>query len=290
MDQKSIQKSMGKSMQKKIEFSMVLEFFGGGAPCPGHLRAGIVRPPKPNTTGTGHGLGLGQGQGLGHGQAQAQGQGQGHRASGQEHPLTPSRKARWRIRRPTGDERARFGHQKLSNPILMKCPNQMSFEFCLMNPSIILPTARTFRVGALLGAPLGLLARLLAEKIAFQEAFKKRSNFTSILTSIFVPLGSIFRPNLGAKIDQQSIKNRSKSRSKTRCKLGWILDGSWIDFWSILGPSWGPSWGQVGTKIRKNGVPNRCRKIIKKQVTRGAATKMRKFLAVPKESLRDPLN
>ena len=42
-------------------------------------------------------LGLGQGQGLGHGQAQAQGQGQGHRASGQDDPFTPSRKARWRI-------------------------------------------------------------------------------------------------------------------------------------------------------------------------------------------------
>ena len=86
----------------------------------------------------------------------------------------------------------------------------MSFKFCLMNPSIILPTARSFRVEAHLGPRLGLLARLLAEKIAFQEAFKKRSKFTSILTSIFVPLGSIFRPNLGAKIDQKSIKNRSQ--------------------------------------------------------------------------------
>ena len=85
----------------------------------------------------------------------------------------------------------------------------------------------------------------------------------------------------GSEIDQQSIKNLSKNQSKTTCKLGWILDRSWIDFWSILGPSWGPSWGQVGTKIRKNGVPNRCRKIIKKQVMQGAAGKMRKFLAVP---------
>ena len=61
-----------------------------------------------------------------------------------------------------------------------------------------------------LGAPAAPLGRILAEKIAFQEAFKKRSNFTSIWTSIFVPLGSIFRPNLGAKIDQKSIKNRSQ--------------------------------------------------------------------------------
>ena len=52
----------------KIEFSMVLEFFGGGAPCPGHLRAGIVRPPKPTffkTDQTPLELGKGKGNGLG---------------------------------------------------------------------------------------------------------------------------------------------------------------------------------------------------------------------------------
>ena len=69
MDQKSIQKSMGKSMQKKIEFSMVLEFFGGGGPPRGHPEAGSVRPPNyqlPNTTGTGQmGLGKGKYRGLG---------------------------------------------------------------------------------------------------------------------------------------------------------------------------------------------------------------------------------
>ena len=64
---------------------------GGGLSDPLNLK------DKPNTTGTGQVLGLGQGQGPGQGQAQAQGQGQGHRASGQEHPLTRSRKARWRI-------------------------------------------------------------------------------------------------------------------------------------------------------------------------------------------------
>ena len=110
-----------------------------------------------------------------------------------------------RIRRPIGDERVGFSHQNLSNPILMNCPDQISMEFCLLNPSIILPTARAFRDGALLKPPLGLLARLLAEKIAFQEAFKKRLNFTSILTSILIPLGSILRPSLLPKIDQKSI-------------------------------------------------------------------------------------
>ena len=47
--------------------------------------------------GTGQVLGLGQWQRLRHGQAQAHGQGQVHMASEQDGPLTPSRKARWRI-------------------------------------------------------------------------------------------------------------------------------------------------------------------------------------------------
>ena len=118
---------------------------------------------------------------------------------------TPSRKARWQIRRRSAERRVKLWHQSLSNPILMNCPDQISMELCLLNPSIILPTVCTFRVGALLKPRLGLLAHLLAEKIAFQEAFKKRSNFSCILTSIFVPLGSILRPNLGPKIDQKSI-------------------------------------------------------------------------------------
>ena len=89
-------KKHGKKHAKKDQFFNAL---GGGVPRTRHLRAGIVRPPKtPNTTGTGQVLGLGQWQRFRHGQAQAHGQGQGHRASGQDHPLTPSRKARWRIR------------------------------------------------------------------------------------------------------------------------------------------------------------------------------------------------
>ena len=39
-----------------------------------------------------------------------------------------------------------------------------------------------------------------------------------------------------------------------RWMLGWMLDGSWIDFSSILGPLWEASWHQVGTKITKNEV------------------------------------
>ena len=54
----------------------------------------------------------------------------------------------------------------------------------------------------------------------------------------------------------------------TRWMLGWILDGSWVDFWWILGPSWEVSWGQVGIKIRYIGIPRRCQKIIEDLETR----------------------
>ena len=48
------------------------------------------------------------------------------------------------------------------------------------------------------------------------------------------------------KIYGKSIRNRSKKWSMTRWMLGWILEGSWIDFWCILAsklegkmePSW----------------------------------------------------
>ena len=46
-----------------------------------------------------------------------------------------------------------------------------------------------------------------------------------------------------------------------RWMLGWMLDGSWIDFSSILGPFWEASWHQVGTKIKKKRVPKRGQKM-----------------------------
>ena len=49
--------------------------------------------------------------------------------------------------------------------------------------------------------------------------------------------------------------------------LGWMLDGSWIDFWWILGPSWEASWHQVGTNIQKMMVPRRGQKMSAKKVT-----------------------
>ena len=46
-----------------------------------------------------------------------------------------------------------------------------------------------------------------------------------------------------------------------RWMLGWVLDGSWIDFWWILGPFWEASWHQNGTKIKKKWVPRGSQKI-----------------------------
>ena len=54
---------------------------------------------------------------------------------------------------------------------------------------------------------------------------------------------------LGSKIDEKSMKNRSKNRSKINCDLGSIFDGSWVDFGMDLGAKLGPSWGQVGLQI-----------------------------------------
>ena len=56
-----------------------------------------------------------------------------------------------------------------------------------------------------------------------------------------------------------------------RWMLGWMLDGSWIDFLSILGPFWEASWHQVGTKIQKKRVPKRCQKMNGKKLMRVSA-------------------
>ena len=66
--------------------------------------------------------------------------------------------------------------------------------------------------------------------------------------------------------------------------LGWMLDGSWIDFWWILGPSWEASWHQVGTKIQKMRVPRGGQKMSGKEVmqeTRVAAGGKRPGGGVP---------
>ena len=56
-----------------------------------------------------------------------------------------------------------------------------------------------------------------------------------------------------------------------RWMLGWILDGSWIDFWWILGPSWEASWHQVDTKIQKIRVPRGGQKMDGKKVMQVSA-------------------
>ena len=54
---------------------------------------------------------------------------------------------------------------------------------------------------------------------------------------------------LGSKIDEKSMKNRSKNISKIRCDLGSIFDGSWVGFGVDLGAKLGPSWDQNRSKI-----------------------------------------
>ena len=75
---------------------------------------------------------------------------------------------------------------------------------------------------------------------------------------------------LGSKIDEKSMKNRSKNISKIRCDSpahvltagGRIFftfslqDGSWMSFGVDLEAKLGPSWDQVGIKINKK----RCQK------------------------------
>ena len=90
------------------------------------------------------------------------------------------------------------------------------------------------------------------------------------------------------KIYQKSIPKGIENKMQVGMM---IMDGSWIDFWSILSSSWGSSWDQVGTQIRKIGVPRRGQKIIKNLETQGYAVirggpQWSEVLA-PKESLRD---
>ena len=65
-------------------------FFGGGAPRRGHLRAGIVRPPKDQTPlELGKGLGVNKGKGLGTGKHRHKGKG---KDTGQVGKITHSRR------------------------------------------------------------------------------------------------------------------------------------------------------------------------------------------------------
>ena len=54
---------------------------------------------------------------------------------------------------------------------------------------------------------------------------------------------------LGSKIDEKSMKNRSKNRSTIRCDLGSIFGGSWVGFGVDLGAKLEPSWDQIAIKV-----------------------------------------
>ena len=80
-------KALEKGFKKETIFDWFWEVWVGG--CQGRAipGGGLSDPLKQTKHHWNWANGLGQGQGLG----------QGHRASGQDDPLTPSRKARWRI-------------------------------------------------------------------------------------------------------------------------------------------------------------------------------------------------
>ena len=48
--------------------------------------------------------------------------------------------------------------------------------------------------------------------------------------------------------------------------MEWILDGSGLDFLSMLEPFWEACWHQVGTKIQKKRLPKRCQKMSGKKL------------------------
>ena len=80
---------------------------------------------------------------------------------------------------------------------------------------------------------------------------------------LFIDLG-VENPQ---QIDQKAIQKAIENKMEVGMDFGWLLDRFLVDF----GPKLGSSWGQVGTKIKGNGVPRRCQKIIKNLETRGYA-------------------
>ena len=103
--------------------------------------------PLKKTPNTNYARPMGLGK---HAWARCKGKGKHVWASMFGHPLTPSRRARWRIRRPTGDERARSPckvcPKSLSKVSVQSlCPKSLSKVS--VNPLQVLPRPRTFRVG-----------------------------------------------------------------------------------------------------------------------------------------------
>ena len=65
---------------------------------------------------------------------------------------------------------------------------------------------------------------------SIQEPSKIHPNLHLVFDRFFIDFWSIFLRFPTPKSTKNRSKIYQKKRSKTRCKLGWILDGSWIDF------------------------------------------------------------
>ena len=63
-----------------------------------------------------------------------------------------------------------------------------------------------------------------------------------------------------SKITKKSSKNRSDWQLEIRCDVGWILDGSWVDFWWI----WDQIGEQNGAKLALKSEGNRCQDDVEK--------------------------
>ena len=86
MDQKSIQKSMGKSRERNIRFG---RFLGGAHHAPGVASGGLSDPLNQTPLELGMGLGLGKGKGLGTDKHRHKGKG---KDTGQVGRITHSRR------------------------------------------------------------------------------------------------------------------------------------------------------------------------------------------------------
>ena len=80
----------------------------------------------------------------------------------------------------------------------------------------------------------------------------------------------------GLKLDPKSIKNRFNKVFKTTSKFEWVLDGSWVDFRSILEAKLRPSWLQNRSQRASKPISKHGQKIDRKSGLRGHASRREK--------------
>ena len=66
----------------------------------------------------------------------------------------------------------------------------------------------------------------------------------------------------GLKLAPKSTKNQFEKVLETRSNFGWILDGSWVDFCSILDLSWEASCAKLAPSCYKNRSQNQSKNLL----------------------------